>query len=99
MLYCDGVCGWRSRKFARQKKYNFYELGKIAYEDTLKLIRGICQGLAYLHSKGVLHRDIKPQNILLKGNQPKIADFGFAIKSSIAIKERYSIGSPLYMSP
>lgn len=46
-----------------------------------------------------MHRDIKPQNILLQGRIPKIADFGFACRSQLPRREAYTIGSPLYMSP
>jgi SNF-related kinase len=46
-----------------------------------------------------MHRDIKPQNILLVGNVPKIADFGFACRSQLPRREAYTIGTPLYMSP
>jgi serine/threonine protein kinase len=46
-----------------------------------------------------MHRDIKPQNILLQGSTPKIADFGFACRSQLPRREAYTIGSPLYMSP
>lgn len=46
-----------------------------------------------------MHRDIKPQNILVSGKTIKIADFGFAVRSEQPTKERYTIGSPLYMSP
>jgi serine/threonine protein kinase len=62
-------------------------------------VLGICSGLAYLHAQGVMHRDIKPQNILLQGQSTKIADFGFACRSLKPKHENYTIGSPLYMSP
>ena len=46
-----------------------------------------------------MHRDIKPQNILLHNSKVQLADFGFAIKIDKIIKDGYKIGTPLYMSP
>ena len=47
--------------------------------EVIRLVTGICNGLAHAHENGILHRDIKPSNILLDLNaQPKIGDFGLA---------------------
>ena len=65
----------------------------------LKFIYQIINGLQYLYSMKILHRDIKPQNILINDDEIKICDFGFAKK----LKENDLIstfcGSPLYMAP
>ena len=46
---------------------------------VIRLVTGICHGLAHAHENGILHRDIKPSNILLTTNaEPKIGDFGLA---------------------
>jgi serine/threonine protein kinase len=45
---------------------------------AIKLVRGIAEGLRHAHSKGVFHRDLKPQNILLSNDfEPKITDWGW----------------------
>lgn len=53
--------------------------GKLSVAHTVKLVSGVCEGLARLHSKGIVHRDVKAENILLTAdNRPKITDFGIA---------------------
>jgi serine/threonine protein kinase len=75
--------------------------------DEKILIGEVCLGLAYIHSKGIIHKDLKLENILLK-RQPsglvlaKIADFGFA-KELKSGKSEFSItseaGTEAYMAP
>jgi len=77
-------------------------------EQALPIFRQICAGLSYAHDRGIIHRDIKPPNImLLEGSQRvvKIVDFGIA-KLSIdghpgqgLTRPGEVFGSPLYMSP
>lgn len=52
----------------------------ISYEEhkKIELALQFCEGIAFMHSKGVRHRDIKPQNILIKDGIVKIADFGLS---------------------
>jgi serine/threonine protein kinase len=53
--------------------------GKLSVAHAVKLISGICEGLAKLHSKEIVHRDVKAENILLTADgRPKITDFGIA---------------------
>ncbi|XP_048449749.1 serine/threonine-protein kinase ULK1-like, partial [Rhincodon typus] len=79
-------------------------------EDTIRLfLQQIAGAMKMLHSKGVIHRDLKPQNILLsctggrKSNpnniRIKIADFGFARYLQTNMLAATLCGSPMYMAP
>jgi serine/threonine protein kinase len=49
------------------------------WDTRFKIIKGICKGLVFVHSIGIVHMDLKPQNILLDDKMvPKIADFGLS---------------------
>ncbi|KAI5017723.1 hypothetical protein ZWY2020_042611 [Hordeum vulgare] len=51
----------------------------LEWKERYRIIRGICEGLHYLHEKRILHLDLKPANVLLDiGMVPKIADFGLS---------------------
>ncbi|MDP8241155.1 MAG: serine/threonine-protein kinase [Candidatus Hatepunaea meridiana] len=69
---------------------------------TIVLLSGVLNGLAYAHSKGVIHRDIKPDNILVsKDGQVKISDFGLATleDSPQLTRQGMVVGTPAYMPP
>ena len=61
--------------------------GPMAGDRVIRLARQLCEGLDHAHSRGVIHRDFKPDNILLVNEGPdeqvKIADFGLALSSNI----------------
>ncbi|XP_073085408.1 serine/threonine-protein kinase TAO1-like isoform X2 [Manis javanica] len=65
--------------------------------EIAAIIHGALQGLAYLHSRAMIHRDIKAGNILLTpGGQAKLADFGFA---SMASSAKSFVGTPHWVAP
>ena len=68
---------------------------------AVKLVIGICRGLAHAHEANIIHRDIKPANILLDPNaKPKIGDFGLAAASDSEHSEEGPIfGTPGYVAP
>jgi len=63
-------------------------------------MKQILTGYKSLYKHQIIHRDLKPANIFLKNGEVKIADFGFAMKSSEGKKYcNYNVGSPVYMPP
>jgi len=70
--------------------------------DRVRILAQVCDGLGYAHSRGVVHRDVKPANILVTTSATaKILDFGLArVAARPAITQRGAIlGTPHYMSP
>jgi tetratricopeptide (TPR) repeat protein len=80
------------------KKWIVDEIG-MPVDEKVKLVIQICQGLKHAHDQGVVHRDIKPQNIIITlSGQPKILDFGIARRVNQK-KDKSISGSPKYMAP
>jgi len=77
-------------------------IGKMDHDKLTKIALGIVDGLQYVHSQNVVHRDIKPKNILMFGPAddmiPKIADFGVA-KLIQTFTAHTKVGQDLYMAP
>ncbi len=83
---------------------------QLSNSETLDIFMTCCKAMDYAHDKGIIHLDLKPQNILLTNdNIPKIADFGIA-RNLCRLKElrctapdksepRLIAGSPAYMAP
>jgi eukaryotic-like serine/threonine-protein kinase len=78
--------------------------GPLAIAQALQIAREVADGLAYAHGRGVIHRDIKPDNIMIATGHALIADYGIARAMSATAGDALtqsglSIGTPLYMSP
>jgi len=74
----------------------------VAAEEAARLGEVLADALAYSHARGVLHRDMKPENVLLAPDgRPKLMDFGIAKSedSSVRTKTGFLVGSPAYVSP
>jgi serine/threonine-protein kinase len=69
-------------------------------DQTVDIVRQVCAGLEYAHSKGVVHRDIKPGNIMVSATGAvKITDFGIARTANVMTMTGQVLGTPNYMSP
>ena len=79
-----------------------FERGALPVSEAVELIRQVALALQAAHQQGIVHRDIKPQNILLaEGNIPKVADFGIARAEDLSAMAATGtiMGTPHYMSP
>lgn len=68
-------------------------------EKSLEMTLGVLRGIEHLHARTVVHRDLKPDNILLQGEFPRITDFGISRIVSENTAVTRAMGSPAYMSP
>ena len=83
-----------------------HERGVLTIDETRKILRDVGDALSYAHERGVVHRDIKPDNILLDAvtGRPMVTDFGIARAMDSSGDSRLTatgmaIGTPAYMSP
>ena len=79
------------------------ERGKLTEDETVKLLKPIAAALDYAHTQGVVHRDVKPGNVMIrKDGTPFVLDFGIAreIQETMTrVTGKLSSGTLLYMSP
>jgi len=69
-------------------------------DEVVQLARQICRGLDYAHSNGIIHRDVKPANIMITANGTvKIMDFGIAKSGGQVTNTGQVLGTPNYMAP
>ena len=82
--------------------------GALPISDALSVLRDVARALAYAHEHGVVHRDIKPDNVMLSGGAAVVTDFGIAKAVSAALTDAGDgtltqagtvIGTPAYMAP
>ena len=82
--------------------------GPLAVTEVIAVLRDVTRALAYAHQRGVVHRDIKPDNVLMSGGAAVVTDFGIAKAisasrtasgSATLTQMGTSIGTPAYMAP
>ncbi|MHB1558353.1 MAG: serine/threonine-protein kinase, partial [Isosphaeraceae bacterium] len=72
----------------------------LTMEERLRVLAQVAEALDYAHHQGVIHRDIKPGNVLLtSADVPKLSDFGLSILVEQGDQSGVIRGTPLYMSP
>lgn len=77
---------------------------QLPVEEAVAIASAVAKALQHAHDRGVIHRDIKPGNILMQDGQPVVSDFGIALAVGSAGGARLtetglSLGTPFYMSP
>ncbi len=76
----------------------------LSIDEALRVTREVASAIDHAHSKGIIHRDIKPQNVVFEQDRAMVCDFGVARALVSAGRERLSssgliVGTPEYMSP
>ena len=83
-------------------KHTIRKVGHLSLDKVISLVIQTCEGLAEAHRLGVIHRDLKPHNLMIDGNgDVRIMDFGIArsIKAQGFTTTGMMVGTPEYMSP
>ncbi len=77
------------------------EYGPLHGQQVLQLAGGLAEALAAVHAVGVVHRDVKPSNVLLEGNDPVLIDFGLAraAEDASVTMTGWMMGTPAYLTP
>ena len=94
MPFVDGES--LGERLAREKQ--------LPVQDAIRILREVADALAYSHARGVVHRDIKPGNVLLSGRHAVVTDFGVAKALTASGGDKVTtvgiaLGTPMYMAP
>lgn len=78
--------------------------GPLPLEDVVVILRDVCDALSHAHQHGIVHRDIKPDNVMLSGRHAMLTDFGVAKAATdaaggVSVARTVTLGTPAYMAP
>jgi serine/threonine-protein kinase len=84
-------------------RYMLDSTDRLPFSAGLRVAKQLCAGLAAAHAQGVIHRDIKPDNLILdQAGNAKLMDFGIArpvVRQTGLTREGWIVGTPQFMSP
>jgi eukaryotic-like serine/threonine-protein kinase len=101
----DGLL-WYAMPFVEGETLRSYltRVGRLPIADAVRFAREVADALDHAHARGIVHRDVKPENVLLQDGHALVADFGIALALEQAGGERITrtgltLGTPQYMAP
>ncbi|HET7923920.1 MAG TPA: serine/threonine-protein kinase, partial [Rhodanobacteraceae bacterium] len=99
-VFGDGRPWFAMEHIAGARIDHYVEQRRLSLRDRLVLFEGVCEAIAYAHARGLVHRDIKPGNLLVDENgRPRLLDFGIAMTDGAGEDGIYRAMTPVYASP